>query len=34
MVIRDLANGETAFLQEMLYAPLAWRPGVELPARE
>jgi GNAT superfamily N-acetyltransferase len=34
MVIRDLASGETAFLQEMLYAALAWRPGVELPPRE
>ncbi|MBM2823513.1 MAG: Histone acetyltransferase and related acetyltransferase [Thermoleophilia bacterium] len=34
MVIRDLASGETAFLQAMLYAALAWRPGVELPPRE
>ena len=34
MVIRDLANGETAFLQEMLYVALAWRPGVELPPKE
>jgi len=34
MVIRDLENGEAAFLQEMLYAALAWRPGVELPPKE
>ena len=34
MVIRDLASGETAFLQAMLYAALAWRPGIELPPRE
>ena len=34
MVIRDLANGETAFLQEMLYVALAWRPGVEHPPKE
>lgn len=33
-MIRDLANGETAFLQEMLYAALAWRPSVELPPKE
>ena len=32
--IRDMANGEIAFLQEMLYAALAWRPDVELPSRE
>ena len=34
MVIRDLANGEAAFLEEMLYTALAWRPGVELPPKE
>lgn len=34
MVIRDLANGETAFLQEMLYTALAWRLSVELPPKE
>jgi ribosomal protein S18 acetylase RimI-like enzyme len=31
MVIRELRSSETAFLHEMLYAALAWRPGVELP---
>ena len=31
MLIRDLREGETSFLREMLYAALAWRPGVELP---
>jgi len=34
MTIRDLANGEVAFLQEMLYTALAWRPGVQLPPKE
>jgi ribosomal protein S18 acetylase RimI-like enzyme len=34
MEIRDLQAGETAFLHEMLYAALAWRPDVELPPRE
>jgi ribosomal protein S18 acetylase RimI-like enzyme len=32
--IRDLRPDETAFLHDMLYAALAWRPGVELPPRE
>jgi len=32
--IRDLRPDETAFLQDMLYTALAWRPGVELPRRE
>lgn len=31
MEIRDLREGETPFLHEMLYAALAWRPDVELP---
>lgn len=31
MEIRDLRYGELTFLQEMLYAALAWRPNVELP---
>lgn len=31
MVIRDLRKDEIAFLHEMLYAALAWRPDVELP---
>jgi GNAT superfamily N-acetyltransferase len=30
----NLRADETAFLREMLYAALAWRPGVELPPRE
>jgi len=34
MVIRDLRPDEVPFLREMLYAALAWRPGVELPPRE
>jgi GNAT superfamily N-acetyltransferase len=34
MTIRDLADGEVGFLQEMLYAALAWRPGVQLPPKE
>ncbi len=34
MEIRDLRSDETAFLQEMLYTALAWRPDVELPPRE
>jgi len=33
-VIRDMASEEAAFLQEMLYAALAWRPDVELPPKE
>jgi GNAT superfamily N-acetyltransferase len=32
--IRDLRPDETAFLQDMLYAALAWRPDFELPPRE
>jgi GNAT superfamily N-acetyltransferase len=32
--IRDLREDETAFLREMLYAALVWRPGVELPPPE
>lgn len=31
MEIRDLRPEESAFLHEMLYAALAWRPGVDLP---
>ena len=34
MEIRDLRRDETDFLQDMLYAALAWRPDVELPPRE
>jgi len=34
VLVRDLEREETAFLQEMLYAALAWRPGVELPPKE
>jgi GNAT superfamily N-acetyltransferase/DNA-binding transcriptional ArsR family regulator len=33
-VLRDLRPDEVAFLQQMLYAALAWRPGVSLPPRE
>ena len=32
--VRDLRAEETPFLEEMLYAALAWRPDVELPPRE
>ena len=32
--IRDLRAAELPFLREMLYAALAWRPGVELPRIE
>jgi GNAT superfamily N-acetyltransferase len=32
--IRDLRDDEIGFLQEMLYAALDWRPGVELPSAE
>lgn len=31
MVIRDLRESEIAFLREMLFTALAWRPDVELP---
>jgi GNAT superfamily N-acetyltransferase len=34
MEIRDLSVVELPFLHEMLYAALAWRPGVELPPPE
>ncbi len=34
MEIRDLRPDETAFLREMLYTALDWRPDVELPPRE
>jgi GNAT superfamily N-acetyltransferase len=34
VIVRDLREDELAFLGEMLYAALAWRPGVELPPRE
>ena len=33
-VLRDLRDDEVGFLQEMLYAALAWRPGVALPPIE
>jgi len=32
--IRELRPSEVAFLQEMLYTALDWRPDVELPPRE
>jgi hypothetical protein len=32
--IRELRDDETPFIEEMLCAALAWRPGVELPRRE
>jgi len=32
--IRDLRDDEVGFLKEMLYAALAWRPGVQLPPIE
>lgn len=32
--IRELRDDETPFIEEMLVAALAWRPGVELPPRE
>ena len=32
--IRELRVDETPFIEEMLWAALAWRPGVELPQRE
>ena len=34
LVVRDLAPNEIGFLREMLYAALAWRPGVQLPPAE
>lgn len=34
MVIRELADDETPFLEEMLYTALDWRPGVDLPPKE
>ena len=34
MLIRDLRADEVAFLREMLYAALAWRPNVDLPPLE
>ena len=34
MLIRDLRQDEQDFLQEMLYAALAWRPNVALPPKE
>jgi GNAT superfamily N-acetyltransferase len=32
--IRELRDDDLDFLREMLYAALAWRPGVELPPKE
>jgi GNAT superfamily N-acetyltransferase len=34
MHVRELVDADLPFLGEMLYAALAWRPGVELPPRE
>jgi GNAT superfamily N-acetyltransferase len=34
VLIRDLRADETAFLREMLYTALAWRPNVALPPIE
>jgi hypothetical protein len=34
VLIRDLREDELDFLRDMLYAALAWRPGVELPRPE
>jgi ribosomal protein S18 acetylase RimI-like enzyme len=34
MLIRDLRADETAFLRDMLYAALAWRPDRKLPPKE
>jgi GNAT superfamily N-acetyltransferase len=34
MHVRELVDADLPFLGEMLYAALAWRPGVERPARE
>ena len=34
MRIRDLRGDEVGFLDDMLYAALGWRPGVELPPKE
>jgi GNAT superfamily N-acetyltransferase len=34
LTIRDLAPEEVAFLRDMLFAALDWRPDVELPPRD